>query len=117
MLLPSTTPYLESNSDTFVLNEPASAFKKLQFTVTDNSYKSYNLSYIDSTITSFDLTSLNTVDANTFAIRKARVSTNDYTNYTICDFVRVNFANNSTINYAGYYGARITKVVGIGRKS
>ena len=113
----STGTYCISGSDTFVLNEPASAFKKLQFTVTDNIYKSYNLSYIDSTITSFDLTSLDTVDANTFAIRKARVSTNDYTNYTIGDFVRVNFANNSTINYAGYYGARITKVVGIGRKS
>ena len=113
----STGTYCISGSDTFVLNEPASAFKKLQFTVTDNSYKSYNLSYIDSTINSFDLTSLDTVDANTFAIRKARVSTNDYTNYTIGDFVRVNFANNSTINYAGYYGARITKVVGIGRKS
>lgn len=104
------------NVTSITLNEAATNFETLKFTVTDpdNSFKQINEIPSDSTTNYLYMLQSNTTGSQIF--RSIKINTSDYLTYTMSQEQRTQFSSNNTINWAVNYGAGVTKVIGVNRK-
>lgn len=105
------------NASNITLNEVATNFEYLKFTVADpnDEFRQINEFPADSRMNS--LTMLQSFTSASQIFRSTKISTSDYLTYYMSEEQRTRFVSNNTIDWAVGYGAGVVKVVGINRIS